>query len=619
MTRKQTKKAAPKLRGAALASSQAAKPRAAVETPSRIAAAEVMPARGPSETAPRRQSARAARDPRSPHRTTDKKAQRTPSSRSSQRAGRDRAEPVNLDSSDESVDEEAEDEPEDEKDPSFQPAQEEVEDDDAPLPSAKHIRGLVVDSDEEKAETPPAPALDDRGEDPTASKVPEPPSSAVKPVSKETVPRGSPVDGQSNMDRRLCMMEDHIATMVASMKSVTQSVSIVHDLKRTVETLVTANPQSAVVKAHVTAEIKEEKPVSSPRPGVGKSRKKKNVRRSRTGHTKNSDEEGTVEARNKVNVDSDVEDADLTPVATYQRLMRPLVPHTQLAFCFDNLYPCFLRAVLIDILTLLETDNDEEGCLDMTPSRFVRFLETVTFSVKATDKKSVSGQGVGPDAVDLQYRVIAICLHRSQQNQFSQFHVPAKAKVKGDDVEEPARDGKTGESSKAPMPSQSAEAEKKIDAEGDLKSTVKQKVVQELPEIPFWLCDIPDGGKYTTVAYIEDALHIDTTSGAAGKLYEEKLNIASGEKDPERGDFALFAMMRAVRSLKKYLYFCRQAMPHGFFEPLGYVFCDWSMLPKMTTVQNNMELKWVTKPDENEALLLSTVPVMNTFDDDKCT
>ena len=443
-----------------------------------------------------------------------------------------------------------------------------------------------------------------------------------KQLAEERSDRGR---GESNTERRLLMMEDHFKEMFRRMKGFEKKLDEVAEVKNSLDTLhkrVDEVSEKAVKKVeqnfacsktprckrkaghkqgHKTLRItpKKEYPSDSASHEV----------MSAVGSESDSDEE---RARPGSAADPDTEDDenDERPNAIFMRKMIAQVPHVKLAFSYDNLYPCYLRCMLAQLIDMMDDEkvHEDETYMRLSPAGLADYLDIVVYSRKANEKKEVFHAGLGPSFMDLKFRVLCLCLLRAQKNAFGDFKPIEKDNAQngaaGKDAEEAAADLQHPEDDGDGHQSQSDRNDKK---------DVKPKAgVDENPEFPFWL-DTVDGERYMTEDHIQNALRIAHTSGASAEIYPKKLDIAAEEADPEQDDISLFATTIAERRLKKFLHASRKCVGIGFFRTLGFVYGTWSDVPTVKSDQSSLKMEWLTGIDFNPEPGRDDFPKMVTF------
>lgn len=106
--------------------------------------------------------------------------------------------------------------------------------------------------------------------------------------------------------------------------------------------------------------------------------------------------------------DSDDEDEGKnTPVVKFRTMMHDRLAHVKTAFSFDVFYPSILRFILQHCLDQLDTSEDD-AVDSLSPEGFMEIWETLLFSLKATETKSVYSRGRGPAALDIRLGILVV-------------------------------------------------------------------------------------------------------------------------------------------------------------------------------------------------------------------
>ena len=501
-------------------------------------------------------------------------------------------------------------------------------------PQKKHRRNTDGQEPTLESESPPALADSKRknSSDLEAPAVPEVRKESESQFGVEGSDRGR---GESSADRRLTIMEDQVSDMFRFLKGLDKKLDDVKELKSSVHSL-HERVENISQGGNVVAENVASSTTPRKRVGRRKEVKKNNRRQSKkecpsdtasqdVGPGIVSESDGGYDEPRPgaaVGPDSEDDENDQRPKAVFMRKMIAQVPHVKIAFSYDNLYPCYLRCMMAQLVDMINSEKVEggENFMRLSPAGLADYLEIIGYSRKANEKKSVYHSGLGPTFMDLKLRVLCLCLLRGQKNAFGNFSLPVDAEkpnqAKGNEVP----DNNVG-SAAAKGEGMSGQQEDPKDGtkEGepgshvqDDKKTQPQTEVDDRPTLPFWL-DMVDGQLFMTQAHIQEALRVAHTTGAGTDMYQKKVDIAADDAEPDQDDIGRFAATIAERRLKKYLHASRKCVGVGFLCTLGFPYACWANASKVKSDQSTLEMEWLTAIDFNPYPGRDEIPDMMTF------
>ena len=283
--------------------------------------------------------------------------------------------------------------------------------------------------------------------------------------------------------------------------------------------------------------------------------------------------------------DDEGEEGSSKPHPKYLKKMKETVPHVRRALSFNNLYFVLARVTLQSVLDKVESEGGENTPLKLSPAGFVRFFSTILFSVRPSQTKDVFSDGVGADALDFRYGVLALWLFLSQDNMFKCFRTPRPSSAE------------TGQGEGA-------------------DPTAAQKKAAALPELPFWLKPDEDGNPYITDDDVMQIMEICRSAGKANDGYGDRRDIGLGQLEPEKRHIAYYVMDRAKVYLNQYLTLCRRYPGSAFLDPLGMAYTKWSAIKKVTVDQDSLKLSWIMPHDWNDIPGRDEIPLMEEFDNE---
>ena len=351
---------------------------------------------------------------------------------------------------------------------------------------------------------------------------------------------------------------------------------------------------------------------------------------------------------NGMEPDTDLEEDETEkPVPKYKVFMKEKVPYIREVFSFDNLYHVVLRVTLSHVLKIAKDEREKGDGLRLSPAGLLRFFYVLTLSRKASDKKEILNKGVGPEALDLQYRMLSVVLLRAQVNAFGTFKQPsaghddvekkaaaddAEAPEKGergkeeetlktregrtDPVETPKNDGVRGPGPISLLGSYKGGPQLGDTVRDDPKESAAAAEKERLeirPEMPFWLRETPDDSPYITDKHIQTVMQNSRKVGSCNDLYENKKKIAAGAAEPGRDDIGVYVVDRVRHYLTSYLYLTRRYRGVGFLETIGHAYTTWKQIDRMDMDQGSLVMSWKVPHDWNAVATADDIPAMETF------
>lgn len=399
--------------------------------------------------------------------------------------------------------------------------------------------------------------------------------------------------GELAVPDRLSVVMKHIDALAGDIRSVKSHVSSIEDVQKAVVSLkeqfdkISGNQAVASSCKTNSKSVLTKSEDNSPKHKKAKRKRRVSSKRIAASVDPDGDVSDASSSRcapgdgEKPCSDDEHEGKD-TPLTKYNAKMKERVSHVRTVFSYDNLYPSVLRVILQFCVDQLIVDDDDEGIEMLTAEEFMKLMEVITFSVKATDGKSVYKHGAGPDALNLRLRILVRVLHHAQNNKHGDFAVK-----KEEEAQELSQSG-----------------------------TEEQMMVDTRPEMPFWLQTFNDKVNYINLQHVEQILKVESETGNCGTWYKRRKNISVGAAEPERDDIALYVMNLAKCFCNQYLHLARKYTGIAFLETIGVAYVDWTADPRINVDKSSVKLSWLTGPDWNAEPSLEDIPKMLGFDED---